>query len=183
MTILRTDNTNIDITLFENTVFRQKRFNILELLRELLAPISKVREKFWRQILVYTARTEIIGVHARAAGALIKDHKFFALFKAPNWRGQRTNIHRLRRDIEHMRKNAANFGIKHADELRAARHANARQLFNRKTKGMLLVHRRDVIEAVQIRQRLQIGLMLHQLFRAAMQQANMRVDALNNLAL
>ena len=47
---------------------------------------------------------------------------------------------------------------------------------------MLLVHRRNVIEAVQIRQRLQIGLMLHKLFRAAEQEANMRINALYNLA-
>jgi hypothetical protein len=43
---------------------------------------------------------------------------------------------------------------------------------------MLLVHRRHVIEPVEIRHRLKVGLVLDQLFGAAMQQADMRIDAL-----
>ena len=47
---------------------------------------------------------------------------------------------------------------------------------------MLLVHRRDVVEPVEIGDRLQIGLVLDQLLGAAMQQADMRIDALDDLA-
>src|SRR5690242_4618257 len=47
---------------------------------------------------------------------------------------------------------------------------------------MLLVHRRDVIEPVEIRKRLEIGLVLDQLLGAAMQQPDMRIDALDDLA-
>ena len=47
---------------------------------------------------------------------------------------------------------------------------------------MLLVHRRDIVEPVEIGQRLQIGLGLDQLLGAAMQQADMRVDALDDFA-
>ena len=46
---------------------------------------------------------------------------------------------------------------------------------------MFLVHRRDIIEAIKIRQGLQIGLMLNQLFRPAVQQTNMRINALYDL--
>ncbi len=47
---------------------------------------------------------------------------------------------------------------------------------------MLLIHRRDVVEPVEIRDRLQIGLLLDQLLGAAMQQPDMRIDALDDLA-
>jgi hypothetical protein len=47
---------------------------------------------------------------------------------------------------------------------------------------MLLVHRRHIVEPVEIGDRLQIGLVLDQLFGAAMQQADMRIDALDDLA-
>ena len=47
---------------------------------------------------------------------------------------------------------------------------------------MLLVHRRHVVEAVEIGQRLEIGLVLDQLLGAAVKQADMRVDALDDLA-
>ena len=48
--------------------------------------------------------------------------------------------------------------------------------------GVLLVHRRDVVEPVEIGQRLEIGLVLDQLLGAAMQQPDMRIDALDHLA-
>ena len=47
---------------------------------------------------------------------------------------------------------------------------------------MLLVHRRDIVEAIEIGDRLQVGLLLDQLLGAAMQQADMRIDAVDNLA-
>ena len=40
----------------------------------------------------------------------------------------------------------------------------------------------DIVEPVEIRDRLQIGLVLDQLFGAAMQQADMRIDALDDFA-
>ena len=47
---------------------------------------------------------------------------------------------------------------------------------------MLLVHRRDVVEPVEIRDRLQIGLVLDQLLGAAMQKPDVRIDPLDELA-
>jgi hypothetical protein len=47
---------------------------------------------------------------------------------------------------------------------------------------MLLVHRRDIVEPVEIGDRLQIGLGLDQLLGAAVQQADMRIAALDHLA-
>ena len=47
---------------------------------------------------------------------------------------------------------------------------------------MLLVHRRDIVEPVEIRQRLEIGLVLDQLLGAAMQKPDMRIDAVDHLA-
>ena len=47
---------------------------------------------------------------------------------------------------------------------------------------MLLVHRRDIVEPVEIGQRLEIGLVLDQLLGAAMEQPDMRIDAVDHLA-
>ena len=47
---------------------------------------------------------------------------------------------------------------------------------------MLLVHRRDVVEPVEIADRLQIGLVLDQLLGAAVQEPDVRIDALDHLA-
>ena len=56
------------------------------------------------------------------------------------------------------------------------------QLFDGQRKGMLLVHRRDIVEAIEIGHGLQIGLGLDQLLGAAMQKADMRIDTLDDFA-
>src|SRR5258705_452903 len=61
-------------------------------------------------------------------------------------------------------------------------HGQAEQLFGREAEGVLLVHRRQVVEPIEIGDRLWIGLVLDQLLGAAMQQPEMRVDALDDLA-
>ena len=56
------------------------------------------------------------------------------------------------------------------------------QLLRRQAERVLLIDRRDVVEPVEIRDRLQIGLVLDQLFGAAVQKPDMRIDALDDLA-
>src|SRR5262249_54531562 len=67
-------------------------------------------------------------------------------------------------------------------ELRAFGDVDSQELLGCQRERMLLVHRRDVIEAVEIRQRLQIGLVLDQLLGPAVQQADVGIDALYDLA-
>src|SRR5919107_1908312 len=47
---------------------------------------------------------------------------------------------------------------------------------------MLLTHRRDVIQAVEIRRRLKVGLVLDQLFSATMEQPDMGICPLDHFA-
>jgi len=55
--------------------------------------------------------------------------------------------------------------------------------FRRPGKRVFLVHGRDIVEPVEIGQRLQIRLMLDQLFSAAVQEADMGINALDDLAI
>jgi hypothetical protein len=48
---------------------------------------------------------------------------------------------------------------------------------------MLLIHGCHVIETIKIRDRLHVGLRFDQLFGAAVQQADMRIDAVHDLAI
>src|SRR5690606_22539312 len=50
------------------------------------------------------------------------------------------------------------------------------------SKSMLLVHRGHVIEAIEIRNGLQVGLVLDQLLGAAVQKAHMGVNAFHEFA-
>ena len=81
-----------------------------------------------------------------------------------------------------MREQTADLGIENADELAAARNLDVEQLLDAETEGMLLIHRRAIVEPVEIGHVLQIGPRLHQLLGAAMQEADMRIDALDHFA-
>ena len=47
---------------------------------------------------------------------------------------------------------------------------------------VLLIHRRDIVEPIEIGHVLQVRARLHEFFGAAMQEADMRVDPLDHLA-
>jgi hypothetical protein len=72
--------------------------------------------------------------------------------------------------------------IQHPDQAGPARHLDPGQLLDRQAPGVFLVHRRDIVEPVEIGQVLQIGAAFHQLLGAAMQEPDMRVAAFDDLA-
>src|SRR5579862_2940955 len=81
-----------------------------------------------------------------------------------------------------MRQEAANLAIEHTNDLPALGHLDAEELLGGKAKGVLLIDWRHIVQPVEIRNRLQVGLVLDQLLRAAMEEADMRIDALDDLA-
>jgi hypothetical protein len=81
-----------------------------------------------------------------------------------------------------MRQQAADLAIKHSDELAAPRNRNAEQPLDRQRISVLLIHRRDIVEPIQIGHVLQVRARLHEFLGAAMQEADMRVDPLDHLA-
>ena len=128
------------------------------------------------------ARAEIGSVQARAASPLIEAHQLLALFKTPQERGHRAHVDGKGGQVQKVVQNAADLAIENTDILRAARNLDADGALDGQRPGMLLVHRRDIVQPVEIGQRLKIGLVLDQLLGAAMQQPDMRVRTLDHLA-
>src|SRR5258708_6321 len=118
-----------------------------------------------------------VGMHASARSALIEYHELFALFKTPQRRRQRADVHRLGGNVEQVREQPSDLAIEHADELASSRYRDAKQLFGCQTERVFLVHRRDVVEPVEVRQRLQVSFVLNQFFGAAVEQPGMGIDA------
>ena len=180
--IIFRDHADIGVALLENPVFCQHRVNVLQYRREGVGPFFDVIDQSIWQILMHPARAKIGRMQTRTASPLIKDHQLFALFKSPSQWRHRPHIHRLCGHIEQMVEHAANFRIEHPDQAGAARHDGAGELLNRQTPSVLLIHRSDIIKPIKIGQVLQISPAFHQLFCAAVQQPNMRIAALDNLA-
>ena len=129
---------------------------------------------------MHAAGTEIIGVHAGAGHPLVEFHAALAFLEAPHRRRRGAEIEREGRDVQQVVQNAGEFGEQHADILRARRSRDLKQRLDAQREGMLLAHRRDVIEPVEIRHCLDVGLVLDQLFGAAMQQADMGIAAIDD---
>src|SRR5262245_11507153 len=175
------DHADSDVALLEDAIFRQQPLDVVANFEERIAERPDVLEKLWRQVLVHAPDAKIVRVHASARGAFVKHHQLLALLEAPERRRERADVQRLRRHIEEMREQAPDLAIEDADELPAPGHRDAKQLLGCQTERVFLVHRRDVIEPVEIGQRLQIGLVLDQLLGPTVQKTDMRVDALDDL--
>ncbi len=121
-------------------------------------------------------------MQARARGALIKLHQLFAFFEPPEGGRQRADIHRLRGDIEQVIEEPADLAEKRAYELRPRWNGNSEEFLLGQRKGMLLIHRTDIVQTIEIRHRLHIGFLLHQLFGAAVEQSDMRINSLHDLS-
>jgi hypothetical protein len=147
-----------------------------------VAPGGDVGDQGRGQVLVDPARTEIVGVQAGARGSLVEHHQLFAMLEAPQRRGQGPHVHGLGGDVQDVRQDPADLAEQHPDDLAAPGHVDIDQPLDGQAEGMLLVHRRHVIEAVEIGNVLEVGARLHQLLGAAMEQADVRVDPFDDLA-
>lgn len=152
-------------------------------LREGLGPGVDVLDQLRRQVLVDAARTEVVGVQASAASALVEHHQLLAFLEAPERRRQGADVHGLGRHVQQVVQDPADFRVQNPDDLATDRHLDAEQLLDGQAEGVFLVHRRHVVEAVEVRNVLQIGPRFHQLLGAAMQQADVRIDAFDDFAI
>ena len=81
--VVERHNPDVDVSLFEDAIVCKQDFEIVADFQEWVAERVDVLEKLLGQILVNAANTEIVGVHARARGALIENHQLFSLFETP----------------------------------------------------------------------------------------------------
>jgi hypothetical protein len=110
-------------------------------------------------------------------------HELLTLLEPPQERCQSTDVHGVRQNRHEMVQDAGDFGKQGPDVFCANRNVNIQQLLDGQRKALLVGHHGDVVEAVEIRQRLEVGPVLDQLLGSAMQQANVRVGAHNLLAI
>ena len=180
--LLAGDDADIDVALLEDAVVGDQAAHVLEPARIGLAPSLDVVDQRRGQVLVDAAGAEIVGVQPGPAGALVEDHQLFAFFEAPGRQGPGADVHGLGGDVQDVVEDAADLAIEHPDDRAPARDLDVQQLLDGQAEGVLLVHRADIVEPVEIRDVLEVGPGLHQLFGAAVQQADVRVDPLDHLA-
>ena len=121
------------------------------------------------QVAAHAAGAKVVDVHARARYRLVKLHQSLAVLERPQERRHRPDVDGLRGKPQQMVQDARDLGEHDTDVLRPERRLAAQQLLDGKGEGVLLGHRRDVVQTVEIGQRLEVGLVLDQLLGAAVQ--------------
>jgi hypothetical protein len=135
-----------------------------------------------RQIAVHAARTVVGRVHARARDRFVHVEQVFAVAEGVQEGAHRADVECVRAQPHQVVQDARDLVEHGADVLRADRHVDAEQALDGQYVTVLVAHHRDVVEAVHVRHRLKVGAGLGQLFGAAVQQADVRVGALDDLA-
>ena len=119
----------------------------------------------------------------RAPDAALEEvEAVLADFEQPQVRRHRADVHDVAAEVEHVVADAGQLGEQHPQILRAHRHFDVEQLLDGEHVGVLHRQRRAIVQPVEIGQRLEIGLVLDQLLGAAVEQADMRIDPLDDLA-
>jgi hypothetical protein len=88
----------------------------------------------------------------------------------------------VRADPEQMVQQARDLVEHHADVPGADRHLDPEQFLDCHHVGVLIAHHRDVVEPIHVRHRLEESACLRQLLRRPVQKADVRVGALDHLA-
>ena len=180
--VVLVDRADVDVALLEDSVVGDQRDGVLENLQAVVEEIADLVQHRRRNVLADAADAVIIGVHARAGHMLVELHDVFAHFEQPQVGRHRADVHDVAAEVEHVVRDAGQLRHHRADVLGADRDLEAEQLFDGEHEAVLHAHRRAVIEAVEVGQRLLVGLVLDQLFGAAVEQADVRIDALDDFA-
>jgi hypothetical protein len=81
-----------------------------------------------------------------------------------------------------MVQNTGDLAEQGTDPLRTLRHLNIEKLLHGERETLLVRHHTDIVQAVEVWESLQVGLVLDQLLRASVQQSDVRICAHNFLS-
>ena len=135
-----------------------------------------------RQIAIHAARPVVRGVHARAGNRFVAVHEVFALPEREQEHAHRADVEAVRAEPHEVVQDAGDLVEHHADVLRAHRHRDAEQALDGHDVGVLVAHHRHVVEPVHVADGLVERLRLGEFLGAAMQQADVRIGLLDDLA-
>ena len=121
-------------------------------------------------------------MHARARNGFVDVQQILALSEAVEEDRHGPEVEPVRPEREGVREQPRDLVEQDAQILRAYRRLDAQQLLDRADIGVLVTHHRRVIEAIHVRQVLQIRSVLREFFGRAMQQADMGIGALDHLS-
>eukprot|EP00053_Salpingoeca_punica_P008372 m.75267 g.75267 ORF g.75267 m.75267 type:complete len:437 (+) comp14572_c0_seq1:246-1556(+) len=181
--LLGGDDANVNKALLPDAVAGQQLLHLVNALRELLGKLVDVLQETQRQVQGDAARPDIGGMHACAGDALVELHHLLALLEHPEERRGGADVEGVCGDGHDVVEQAGDLGEESADVLGAERDLDVEQFLHGERVGLLVGHHGDVVQTVKVGQRLEVGLVLDQLLRAAVQKSDVRIGVADNLAI
>ncbi len=122
-------------------------------------------------------------MHARARNRFVHVEQRLTLAEAINQDVHRAAVKSMRAQPQQVVQQTRDFGVHHTDVLRAHRHVHTQQLFDGQAVGVLVGHHGHIVQPVHVRQGLDVGLAFGKLFSRTVQQPDVRVGTLDDLAI
>ena len=162
--------------LHEDRVGREQRVIFLDDRHELIEERFALLQPAARQVGRRAAGREVAVREPGAAGFFEQVENFFALAERVQERAERAQIEAIRAHADQVAGDAVQLADQHAQMPAAFRHAVAHQLFDAQRPAEIHVHPGQVVHAVGVRNPLPRREILADLFRTAMQIADVRHD-------
>ncbi len=140
----------------------QQRLVLIDLLREVLDERPNLILETFIDLVLRSADAEHVRRQPRAAIVLENLQYLFALAKGVQEDGHRADIERVSTQPEQMAGDAVQLRHDDADVLRARRRRDAEHLLDGFAVSETIGNRRDVVHAIERRNKLAVGLMLRQ---------------------
>ena len=163
------EHADVAIAFDENPVARQQLVHFVNRRGKFLQKLPQHRQKIRRHIVGQTADARVAGREPRAADALAQVVNLLALAERAQEHRHRPDVQRHRADAEQVRTDAREFRADDADVFAPRRHVHAQQFLHGVRVGDVVGQRREVIEAVGVRNELRVRHVLGDFFVAAMQ--------------
>ncbi len=167
----------------EDRIGRQQRVVLLDDRPELIEERFAFLQPAAGQIGGRAAGREVAVGQPRTAGLFEQVENLFALAKRVQERAERAQIEAVCAHAHEVAGDAVQLGDQHSQMPAALRHAVAHQLLDRQRPAEIHVHPGQVIHAVGVRNPLPRREILADLFRAAMQIADVRHNFGNDFAI
>ena len=166
----------------EDLVLVEERVAGFDLLGRVAHPVAEAAQELVVQVAVDATDAHVVEEHPLAGQRREHVHDLVALDERPQDRREAAEVKRHPAEEQGVAGDPVELGGEDADVLRAARHLDVEELLERQDAGPLAEERADVLERVEVADRLVVVGVLAQLLDAAMEVAQDRVEVDDLLA-
>merc|ERR1719150_3148652 len=167
--ILGGDDSYVNGSLLPQPVVGDHVLHLVQPLAELGDELVDVVQQSDGDVLVHAARPHVCSVHSGSTGSLVELHDLLPLLEEPEEGRDAANVEDVGADTHDVVQDAGQLSEQHPDVLGPQRDVDIEELLHGEAVGLLVAHHAYVVQTVEIRKSLHVGLILDQLLCSSVQ--------------